>query len=308
MSFHESILHKFTKCVNKGIMPLLVVFIVFILNFPAFRTYFYQDDFIHLSFSKDVNQVTTSFNLFQKGEYPFFRPLSTQMYFYIGKILFGLNPLGYHVINFLIFSINIILVYFLMKRISGVNIASLSVIFYGLNSTHIAPLYSAANVQELFLSFFGLLTIITFISWIKTSRKISFVLSLICYILALMSKETALAIPGILALYLIIYLPFKITNITKRISPFTVILGVYLIGHFFYYGIAQDSSYVASFGKQTINIFTWYLLWAMSVPNILVDFVGPGLKINRVFFEVGKINAYIFMIIFPMFVLSVSAL
>src|SRR3989338_8332919 len=90
------------------IIPLLVILYALIIFLPGFSLFFHQDDFIHMQVSQNLSQVINAFNIFSKGDFPFYRPIPTQIYFYIGKLVFGLNPLGYHTVNFLIFSANII--------------------------------------------------------------------------------------------------------------------------------------------------------------------------------------------------------
>jgi len=279
----------------------LVISLCFFLFLPGFTTYFHQDDFIHFSYSQTFQQVIQAFNIFQRGEFPFYRPIPTQTYFYLGKLLFGYNPFGYHMINYIIFSVNIILAYRLVKLIAKTEkIAFLSVLFYGANSTHVAPLFSPAYVHELFYVLFGLLTVVNFFHWIINRKISNYVASLVCFILALMSKETAVVLPGILVL---LYLYRIRKNILHRlitaILPFTIILIIYLLAHFFYYGIASGPSYKIILGKPTLNILFWYFIWALSTPNILIDFAGPGIKINQIFFQVAQINGLIYILFFP---------
>ncbi len=286
---------KYFSLIN--IIPLLVILYAFIIFLPGFSLFFHQDDFIHLAVSQHLSQIINAFNLFSQGEFAFYRPLPTQVYYYLGKLVFGLNPFGYHSINFLIFSANIILVFILGIQLIGKKIiGALASVFYGINSTHVAPLFAAAYVHELLYTFFGLVCILAYI-------KKRYLLSLIVFILALMTKENALALPGILALYEIIFKKNSIPKTIRIIIPYALILSIYLFGHFFFYGIAQSSSYQVIIGKPTLNILIWYFLWALSTPNILIDFLGSKFVLNPVFFAVSGFHGYTYLISFSLFLL-----
>ncbi len=46
------------------------------------------------------------------------------------------------------------------------------------------------------------------------------------------------------------------------------------------YGFAQGESYIWDFSPRVLNTLFWYGLWSLNLPEMLVDFVGPGLKFN----------------------------
>lgn len=276
---------------------LVIVLLSFFLFLPAFSTYFHQDDFIHMTYSDTFSKVISAFNLFRKGDFPFYRPIPTQVYFYFLKLLFGMNPFPYHVVNFFIFTLNIIILYrlsaFLTKnRLAGV----FSSLFYAINSTHIAPLFSAAYCHELFLVLFSLLCIY-FYAKKKTAGALFF------FILALMSKETAVVLPGILFLTGM-YLHRSRMLLKSELRIIAVFAGIsvfYFLSHAFLYGFASSSSYKFILGKPTVQILVWYLLWALSVPNIFIDFLLPHLKISPVWYQVTGIHSSLFFIFFSMF-------
>jgi hypothetical protein len=48
-----------------------------------------------------------------------------------------------------------------------------------------------------------------------------------------------------------------------------------------WYGFATGDTYVWDFSiRKLINTVFWYLLWSLNLPETLLDFVGPGLKLN----------------------------
>lgn len=290
---------------NPRLILFSIVVLCALLFYPGFFTYFHQDDFIHLSYSQTLGQVLSAFNIFQKGDFPFYRPIPTQFYFYFGKLIFGFNPFGFHLINFFIFSLNIFLVYRLIKMISrNETVGLIASVFFAVNSTHFAPLYSPAYIHELFYVLFGVLTVERFLIWNTNHHSRNYIFSIAFFILALMSKETAVVLPAILILVHLFFERQKKFGFSFKIFlPFLVILAGYLIAHFYYYGIASGPSYQIMIGKQTFNILAWYFFWALSTPNILIDFVGPGLKLSNVFFQVAGGNGWLFILLFPILLL-----
>ncbi len=298
-------LSSFKKFLLKdGIYFLFLSGMAFLLFHKGFQMYFHQDDFIHASFSQNFSQVVKAFNLFSKAQFPFYRPIPTQTYFFLGLKLFGFNPLPFHLFNFCLLLLNSYLLFRLGIVLKLNKFASfLAACFYTLNSTHVAPMFSAAYVHELLLTLFSLLTISSFVKLFLEKNTLGGLIKTgVFFVLALMSKETAVIVPilSLLALFLSQIKYSKKRTITV-LACFASILAVYGIGHFFFYGLPSGSSYIFEIGKPTLNIFVWYLLWAMSTPTMLIDFVGPKLAINPVLWQIMRINIKLFFVFFIIF-------
>lgn len=295
--------------IRKNLPPILASFFCFFLFFDGFKTYFHQDDFIQMFYSQNPSQVFDAFNIFKKAEFAFYRPIPTQLYFYITKAFFGWNPPGYHLVNFIIFSLNIFLFYRLAKILFNKRVASFSLIFFSINITHFAPLHAASYVHELFLVFFTLLSCLSFAYFLKNNRITNFVLSVLFFIFALMSKETAVVIPGLIAIEYLFFSPkMSGKKLLKIVLLFSVVLFFYLFFHYFFYGMPESSSYKLVLGKDSLKMYSWYFIWGLSAPNILIDFLEPGLKIRSVFFEITKFNGYFFLVSFSILILSLAVL
>lgn len=67
-----------------------------------------------------------------------------------------------------------------------------------------------------------------------------------------------------------------------------------------------EKQYQAIFNPKTIlNSFTWYSAWSLGLPETLIDFIGPGLKLNPTLMRYWG-NFYIF--IFSSFGISIATL
>lgn len=297
-------IQKIINFIKNNKTPLSLTGIILyslIIFYPNFLLYFHQDDFINFSLVNNFASVISSFNIFQPHpDFLFYRPIPVYLYFYIFKKLFGFNPLGFHLVNYVFFVLLILLVYRLVSKLTKKNLTALIVTtIFAINSTHFAAMASGAYSHEIIFSIFSVLTIYFFLA--KNN-----LISLFFLILAFMSKETAVMLPPIISI--ILFMRSKsikqFFNQIKILFPFFLILVIYLFGHFFYYGLPQSSSYQFILGKQNLNILAWYTLWSFSVPNILVDFIGPGLRINPIFFAVSGLNGSIFIYSLITFILS----
>lgn len=272
----------------------LILVVSFFFFYPSLFTYFTNDDFFFLKISNITNlsDFIDFFSLVSAPEgFGMYRPLTTQSFYLLGSKLFNFNPLGLHVISFLTFFVIIYLVFELSLRVTkNRNISLTSAFLYALSSTHFGHLYYLATFQELGMALFVLLSIFSFVKYIEKLNIRSLVFSLLFFLLGLMSKETAVVTPILLAL---VYWYLKrnegIKLSTKKfltiLSPFAVCLFAYLIVRVFYYGFAVGDTYIWDFSpKKFINTIFWYLVWSLNLPETLIDFVGPGLRINPTLF------------------------
>jgi hypothetical protein len=101
-----------------------------------------------------------------------------------------------------------------------------------------------------------------------------------------MSKETAVVLPFIFIItHLFLTLTKKIKvpvkTLVLALIPYFVILGGYLFLHFRYFGVISGDSYVWDFSLlRAVNSTVWYGLWSLNLPEMLIDFVGPGIHLN----------------------------
>ncbi|MCR4291506.1 MAG: tetratricopeptide repeat protein [Candidatus Kuenenia sp.] len=129
-----------------------------------------------------------------------YRPIVTLSYF-IDYALWGLRPAGYHFVNNIIHTINVVLLYFLAHRLFGNRIVSLiSCLMFSIHPVF-SEAVNAISYREDLLSATFLL--IAFIFFLKSSDKTAcvrnlsafYAVSLIAYFFALLSKEMAITFP-----------------------------------------------------------------------------------------------------------------
>ncbi|MBU1200450.1 hypothetical protein KJ953_02840 [Patescibacteria group bacterium] len=259
---------------NKFILAL--VFLVFL---PSLFTFFSGDDWSHLRLSQ-ISSFSEFFNFFSFSNNAqtasFYRPLSTQVFFFIFQTIFGLNSFFYHIFVMAGFFYSLYLLHSLcLILFKNKLVANVSLIIYAVSATNFTRLYFLSAFQEILMVIFILSSLIYFAT--KKYQR-----SLIFFILALMSKETAIVLPAILLAYSILF--NKKINIKKHLW-FWIISAVYLCFRFFIFKLPVGDSYIFSFSpKSILNTLFWYVTWSFGTPELLVDYISSGLKpIPRLF-------------------------
>lgn len=280
------------KFLKRNIYLLLILAVSFIIFFPSLFAFYTNDDFFFLKIANvsSLGGFLNFFNLARDiGNIGVYRPLTLRVFYFLTVEFFHLNPLPLRIISFLTFFIDIFLVGRLAELLTKNNRTALfSSFLYAVSATHFGQLYYVGMFQELFLTLTFLASVIFFIKYEAAKRRSvgKLVISFIFFILAMMSKETAVVLPAIFVLvhfYLSLTKKIKVSirTLIFSLSPFIVVLGIYLFMHFHYFGLILGDSYVWNFSPlKSVNTLTWYILWSFNVPEMLVDFIGPGLHIN----------------------------
>ncbi len=197
----------------------LFILVIFLFR-KAFTILYFQDDYVFLQVGR-INSLPQFFNFFSLNKGYSYRPLAGEtFYFFIN--LFGKNPFIGHLIVFTVYFVGLIYLYKIVKTLTTNNILSKIFIFlYAINFTHVFQLYWLISFQEVLLftalagSFYYLI-------------KNNYIFSLLFFIIALLSKETALFfIPFIVLFKLFFSKKAKIIN-WKDITLY-LLLGVFFI-------------------------------------------------------------------------------
>ncbi|MDP8233467.1 MAG: hypothetical protein P9M06_01500 [Candidatus Saelkia tenebricola] len=173
------------------------------------------------SFLSDLGNIKTlflhpgnikeSFNKYSyaSGEISY-RPLKTLTFFFDYKF-WGLNPAGFKLTNLLFHILNTFLIYrFCLFLLSQRLVSLVASLVFLMHPVNVETVVIATYRHDLMALFFYLTAFFVFISALKSKRKIFFIKSMVCcvlYVLAILSKESALTFLILIALY--VYLAFK---------------------------------------------------------------------------------------------------
>lgn len=176
------------------ILFLLLGFFVF---FNGLNGEFIHDDLLVLSHSF-FSQPAKIFGFFGQ---PYFEDFEQAgLYRPLTQITFGLNflldfsPFGFHFINIILHIANSFLVFLFLKRLTDKrNFALIAALLFLVLPIHVEAVTSIVGRAELLLFLFGASAILL---WFDSK----FILSALSLLLALFSKETAVAVPAIIFL------------------------------------------------------------------------------------------------------------
>ncbi|MDQ1352919.1 MAG: Tetratricopeptide repeat protein, partial [Acidobacteriota bacterium] len=228
---------------TKQIIILLLALLALnvLLYLPSLQHDFLKDDFRLIvenqrikTFKSFLNSLNGQFFSFPDFPYlHYWRPLSL-FSFYLDYQVWGLNPLGFHLTNILLNALNALLLflffYFLSRKALPAFFISL---FFSLHPTHVEAVSWISGRTDLLSALFLFSAALLFLLFLEKKKKTYYILSAICFILALLSKENAVLFP--LAAALLIGLGLTEHGKKKKqyllILPLVVIDIVYLILH-----------------------------------------------------------------------------
>ena len=225
------------------IFYITFIFIIsLILRYKLLFNNFVLDDFtlvVNNSFISDFSallEVLNPKNLFSVlpikcGARPF-----TVVSLIIDYQLFHLTPLGYHLTNLILHSINTCLLFLFcynLKKDNGIFFPLVASLFYSLHPIQTEVVSTVSFRADLLLSTFSLISL-NFISFFKNKDKKFFLLVSFCFaIFAFFSKENAIVLPIIFFIYAFCF--YKNTNLLK-LSGVTFVSIIFL---FFFFWIER---------------------------------------------------------------------
>ncbi|MCK4245057.1 MAG: DUF3808 domain-containing protein [Candidatus Omnitrophica bacterium] len=131
----------------------------------------------------------------------FYRPFQTLSYL-IDYSFWKLNPFGYHLTNMLFHIANSILLYFLTVILTKNRVVSLlTSLFFLLHPVQTQAVTYISGRADLLLLFFFLSSFILLLFYFSKKKRLCYLLSILSFVFALLSKELALIIPFFLLFY-----------------------------------------------------------------------------------------------------------
>ncbi|MEW6558159.1 MAG: tetratricopeptide repeat protein [Elusimicrobiota bacterium] len=255
---------------NKWFAVALIILVSIGIYHKSLNAPFIFDDIGKIVENPDIKKLS---NLKAKLIYPYTnnkiwerndpsRPityLTFTLNYYFGK----LNTFGYHLFNLVVHIFNAILIFILTRKIllffpqsPNFPISQFLIfpffvaLFFTVHPINISSVLYIFSRSVLLATFFYLMALLLFI---KATEKnslislspISYLLSLICFILALFSRQDVVTLP--IMILLVDYIFLSDFNTKKVIEkkyyhiPFWILLVVYLLFRYFYFGDVGDA-------------------------------------------------------------------
>jgi len=191
------------------VLLMLLVFGAYASSLPGIFAY---DDFstvVRNPFLKSARGMRYLFSsqyykLF--GEYSY-RPLVTLTYF-VDFAAWGLRPTGYHATNLAIHAVMVLLVYALVKELSGKRVAGfVGAALYAVHPVLTDAVNGISFREDLLAGVFYMGAFLLYVKGRKAGRNGLVAVSVVLFVAALLSKEIAVALPIMLLAYELAFRP-----------------------------------------------------------------------------------------------------
>ena len=184
-------------------IPLLaLVLLVAISFFPAFQAGFVWDDVVFAeepvvqSASGLKNIWFSPADLKEEGHY---WPV-TYTTFWLEHKLWGLNPLGYHVVNVLLHLANVLLLWRLLGRLP-VPGAWIAAAVYAVHPLHVESVVWVIERKDVLSGLFYLTSVLAYIRFVETRRWSGYTLALALFVAGLLTKSVVVTLPAALLIW-----------------------------------------------------------------------------------------------------------
>ena len=115
--------------------------------------------------------------------------------------IYGKNPSGHHSTSLILHISNTLILFMLLAEATGDKYKSFLVaILFGIHPLHVESVAWIAERKGLLSSFFGLISIVFYIRFVRCRRRTQYLLCLLCFLLGLMAKPMIITLPFVLLL------------------------------------------------------------------------------------------------------------
>ena len=202
---------------------------------------------------------------------PYYRPLFTA-YLTINYQIFGLWEPGWHLMNLLVHTIATVLVYFLLKKLSGNQlIALLAALILGLHPAHVESVSWISGIPDPLAALFYVPSLIWYVRYREEGDRKWLAASVVAFGLSVLCKETPLTLPIVLAAWELAreqgeksWLG-RVKAIIPQLAPYAIVGVAYLALRF---SVLGRISWKHPFMARVPDSAIW-----MTVPYVLVNYL-----------------------------------
>ncbi len=249
-----------------GLLGLVVILgLVAIVYRQAFLGFFVQDDYGWLESSRFQGIAEYVRCFFRFNPALTYRPLSQETFFWAGQHFFGLNPAGFHAVSVGFHLTGCVLLYALLREFFDRVPSCAGVLFYGVHGAHLRSVYWISALPEPMALCFYLAAVLLFIRFDRTGSHASFVLSVASMGLGMMSKESILTVPLVLAAYALLFSPRRLL----WTAPFFAISGTYAVLRFTSEAV-RAAPYPLTFGRAAWDNLLAYASWSSGLTETML--------------------------------------
>lgn len=222
-------------------MIILLALVTFLINAPTIGFDYTLDDPFFTKDNPNVSQGLSAikeffthaayYGVFQHHDASY-RPLMLTS-FALEKDLFGFNPHTGHLINLLLFTLEVVFIFILLRRMfrnMSPYIPFLMTLLFALHPIHTEVVASIKSRDEILGLLFSVLTLSQTLKFADEQKTKNLLLSGLFFFCALMSKETPIALVAIAPITLWFFRPHqKVSDIMRATVPYIAVAAVYML-------------------------------------------------------------------------------
>jgi len=188
--------------------------------------------------------------------------------------LYGTNPAGHHATGLLFHLLNTVLLFLLLKRLTGAHWRSACVVMlFAIHPLHVESVAWVSERKDVMSTFFWMLTVWFYADFVENKKKGKYLLALLMFTLGLMSKPMLVTLPFVLLL--LDYWPLNriaFEDAQQRISELKITIKRLVVEKlpFFVLTIISALITVSVGDVQTVQDFT---IWGR-IGNALISYVA----------------------------------
>tara|TARA_B110000285_G_scaffold150785_1_gene168330 strand:- start:1651 stop:3549 length:1899 start_codon:yes stop_codon:yes gene_type:complete len=178
------------------------------------------------------------------------------------------DAFGYHLTNFLFHTVNVLLVFALLKKLKlSPLVAFIGALLFGMHPMHVESVAWISARKDVLYTFFFLISIITYLYYIRKEGKYKvawYVIAIVAFTVSLLSKSLGFTLP--IVLLLIDYLLERKTTIKTVLEkvPFVILAIIAVV--------------VAQHGQTVSNSMSTNIEFSESILMSSYNTIGYGLK------------------------------
>lgn len=223
----------------RAVYPLIPTVLALITSINTLRNQFASDDLEQVLGSAFIKQLSNLPSAFTKSIWsfaasdiiltgdPYFRPILSSL-FTINYALFGTSPLGWHLVNVLIHAAVTLLVFVVSKEMTGRKlVAVVAAALFAVHPVHAEAVAWVSGVTDPLMALFLLPAFYFYLRFRGNSRWYLLAGALGFYFFALLSKETAIALPLVIAYCELFYFKVK-APLAQRLIQASKVVGFFV--------------------------------------------------------------------------------
>lgn len=228
------------------------------------------------TWSNTIRAFTSDVWSFQRGTLsadippPYYRPLFTT-YLTLNYQLFGLWEPGWHLMNLAVHTLATVLVYYLLRRLSGDQVVGLlAALLFGLHPAHVESVSWISGIPDPLAALFYVPSFLWYVRYRENGEPKWLAASVAAYGLAALCKETPLVLPLVILVWELARsetrksLALRLKESVPKLIPYAVVALAYLALRF---SVLGRISWKHPFMAQVPDSAIW-----MSVPYVFVNY------------------------------------